>query len=330
MEKFDKIQFRELIYDRVKAEENSQEFLLRDLFKKYLKSKTNLKLKTKCGISNACNSLEKYKKDITIWDITPEFLKEFELMHTKKGMSPATVSAYFRSLRGVINYFMKVEKIFPPDYEYPFGMGGFIIQKHQTPKFVISNDEIKSVLQFKDFQNKDQEYARDIWELLFYLNGANYGDLFRMKWSNIKSNYIVFYRMKTETTRKNNVKPIVAPMIPRVKILLYKLRVKDHPYILGLCSDDFNEAQFTFKKDWELRKLNRNLKYISDKLNLSIRLNIKDSRDCYATFLYRNGRSKDHIGMMMGHANSAITEHYLAGLDLEKTWDINACLIQHN
>ena len=73
--------------------------------------------------------------------------------------------------------------------------------------------------------------------------------------------------------------------------------------------------------------MNKNLKYISDKLNLSIKLNIKDSRDCYAPFLYRNGWSKDQTGTMTGHANSTITEHYLAGLDLEKTWDINVCLL---
>lgn len=326
MKEFNKYRFRELVYDRIISKENTEKFLLRDLFEKYLKSKNTLKLKTKYGILNACNSLEKYKEDLTIWDITPEFLKEFEKNHTKKGMSPATISAYYRSLRGVINYFTQVERIIPKEYEYPFGMGGFIIQKHQTPKFVISNDEIKSVLQFSDFQNKEQEYARDIWELLLCLNGANYGDLFRLKWTNIKGKYIVFYRMKTETTRKNNVKPIIVPLIPRIEKILNKIGVKDHPYILGLCADNLNEKQFTFKKDWELRKLNKNLKYISDKLNLSIRLNIKDSRDCYATLLYRNGRSKDQIGTMMGHANSTITEHYLAGLDLEKTWGINECL----
>jgi hypothetical protein len=144
MKEFNKYRFRELVYDRIISKENTEKFLLRDLFEKYLKSKNNLKLKTKYGILNACNSLEKYKEDLTIWDITPEFLKEFEKNHTKKGMSPATISAYYRSLRGVINYFMKVERIIPTEYEYPFGMGGFIIQKHQTPKFVISNDEIIS------------------------------------------------------------------------------------------------------------------------------------------------------------------------------------------
>jgi len=29
----------------------------------------------------------------------------------------------------------------------------------------------------------------------------------------------------------------------------------------------------------------------------------------------RNGESRDDIGQMMGHANSVVTEHYLASID---------------
>jgi archaellum component FlaD/FlaE len=33
--------------------------------------------------------------------------------------------------------------------------------------------------------------------------------------------------------------------------------------------------------------------------------------------------SNDIIGEMLGHANSVVTEHYLASLDFEKTVEIN-------
>lgn len=58
-------------------------------------------------------------------------------------------------------------------------------------------------------------------------------------------------------------------------------------------------------------------------LHLSVPLKWKTARDCYATTLRRGGVSKDNIGEMLGHANSIVTEHYLASLDIEKTNEIN-------
>jgi len=37
----------------------------------------------------------------------------------------------------------------------------------------------------------------------------------------------------------------------------------------------------------------------------------------------RNGISKDDIGEMLGHSNSKVTEHYLAGLNKESIKCIN-------
>jgi hypothetical protein len=62
---------------------------------------------------------------------------------------------------------------------------------------------------------------------------------------------------------------------------------------------------------------------IGVKLNLSVPLKLKTAWDCYATTLRRGGVSKDDIGEMLGHANSVVTEHYLASLDIEKTIEIN-------
>ncbi|MCK5820689.1 MAG: recombinase family protein [Bacteroidales bacterium] len=45
-----------------------------------------------------------------------------------------------------------------------------------------------------------------------------------------------------------------------------------------------------------------------------------------ASTLLRNNISKDKISSMLGHSNSMVTEHYLASIDLEKTFDINSVL----
>jgi integrase len=271
----------------------------------------------------AMNSLTEYKAGVVIQDITSDFLMDYEKSKREADYSPATISCYMRHLRSLINHFIFVEKILPKEYKYPFGKGGYTIKNYRKSKPVMSNAEIKKVVQFKKFENKEQEYARDIWLFLYRANGMNYADLIRLKWNNIKGKYIVFTRTKTENTRKNNVKDIVVPISPNLRKIIDKVGVKKSPFVLGILKEGYEEKTLANKKDWQQQKLNKCLKYISEKLKLSVDLRLKTSRDSYATTLKRSGKSRDEIGEMMGHSTSQVTEHYLASLDMDKTWEIN-------
>jgi site-specific recombinase XerD len=84
-----------------------------------------------------------------------------------------------------------------------------------------------------------------------------------------------------------------------------------------------NENTITNKCEKLKRIFNKHLREISSKLNLSVPQLTETARDCYATTLYRNGVSKEDIGEMLGHFISILTEHYLAGITIEKTNEIN-------
>ena len=191
----------------------------------------------------------------------------------------------------------------------------------------MSNEEIKSVIELDDFDSKEQEYARDIWVMLYRCNGINFVDLFRMRWDNIKGDYLIFFRKKTETTRKNNVKEIVVPITADLKKLIEKIGVRKSPYILGKLADGYSESYFENKNHKWKKILNKELSVISEKLNLSVPLRLKNARDSYASTLRRAKVSKDDIGDMLGHANSIVTEHYLSSIDMETTFDINSHLL---
>jgi integrase len=321
---FNKEEYRKLVYGNTgEKEESYDSLLLKDLITRYLESNPRIKLKTKSMYHTALNSFLDYQVGISILDLTPDLLMDFEKSKREADYSPATISCYMRHLRSLINHFIYGDKILPKDYKYPFGKGGYTIKNYRKSKPVMSNAEIKKVVQFKKFENKEQEYARDIWLFLYRANGMNNADLIRLKWTNIKGKYIVFTRMKTENTRKNNVKDIVAPISPNLKKLINKHGVKNSPFVLGILKDGYDEKTLANKKDWQQQKLNKCLKYISEKLELSVDLRLKTSRDSYATTLKRAGKSKDEIGEMMGHSTSQVTEHYLASLDMDKTWGIN-------
>lgn len=115
---------------------------------------------------------------------------------------------------------------------------------------------------------------------------------------------------------------------PNLQKIIDKDGVKNNsPFVLGILTEGYTEKTISYKKDWQQQKLNRDLKYISEKRELSVDLRLKTSRDRYATTLKRAGKSRDEIGEMMGHSTSQVTEHYLASLDIDKTWEINEGLL---
>ena len=184
-------------------------------------------------------------------------------------------------------------------------------------------EEIQKVVDLKDFDSPEQKYARDIWLFLYRCNGINFIDLLNLRWDNMKGDYFVFQRRKTRKTRKNNIKPIKSPITNGIKVLLETIGDKSSHYILGQLKEGSSENTITNKCEKLKSIYNKHLREISSKLNLSVVLLTETARDCYATTLYRNGVSKEDIGEMLGHSNSVITEHYLAGITIEKTNDIN-------
>lgn len=322
---FDKPRFRELFY--AKDKETTQSLLLTDMFDLYYTKKVDMKVKTKAHLRSTINVLETFHTGNSIWDITPDFLKRFERNKLGAGCSLATVHSNLRDLRMIINYFTNEEKIIPNHYIYPFAKGGYSISTFFPNKLVLKENEIKYLIKFKKFEDSDQEFALNIWLFLYRCNGINFADLLRMRWDNIQGDFIFFTRKKTETTRKNNIKKITVPIDPKLQELINKVGKKDSPYILGMLREGYTESTFENKNHKVKQQINKNLKKIAQQLKLSVPLNLSKARDCYATTLNRAGVSRDDIGEMLGHSNSVVTEHYLASMEAEKTFKINAVLL---
>ncbi len=298
-----------------------------EMFERYA-AVNDLKLKTKQHYRMVGRILNTFQPGLKITEITPDFLKKFESFKRDAGCSLATVNSYNRDLRSLIRYYTFEDKIIPQSYSYPYGRGRYVIGSYFPKKLVPGRDEIQKVLEFKDIDNKDLEYARDIWALLYNLNGMNIGDLLWMKKSDTKGKYILYQRRKTLTTRKNNITPITVPVTPDIENLIKRVENKDSEYLLGLVQDDYDEQRYENKLRKIRKKLNGNLTIISERLNLSVPLKLETARDCYASTLLREGISKDDISVMLGHSNSVVTEHYLSGIDLEKTFGINSVLVK--
>ena len=318
---FNKQKYRVLFFEKEK--ENLNSLLVSDLFDRFIANYSTLKITSQKHYKYTKMVFEKFSPNISILEVNLEYINQFLRERTKDGVSQSTIESNLRNLRRVVNYFISEEPIIPSYYQYPFGKRGYSIQNLFPSKLVLTNDEIKSVINLNDFDSPKQEYARDIWMLLYRCNGSNFADLLRMKWTDIRGNCLEFYRKKTETTKRNNRKKILVPLTDELKTLIYKIGDKESIYILGKLNEGYSEKMFDNKNHKLKAQFNAELEKISQRLNLSVSLRTKTARDSYATTLKRAGVSKDRIGEMMDHSSSLVTEHYLASLDRETVFEIN-------
>ena len=301
--------------------------ILEDIVKHYIENNTTSSQSYITHVRTSLNVLNRYQLNLSLTDVTPEFLENFRRYKDSCGCSPATIQSYIRDLRMIINYAISKLKVVPDSYIYPFGRNGFTIGNYFPNKSVMTHEEIKKVVELNEFESKEQEFARDIWLFLYRCNGINFADLLDMKWDNINGTDIVFQRRKTKKTRKNNIKFIVAPITNGVSELLEKIGDKTSIFILGKLEDGYTEKTFFNKCDYLRRSLNSHLKTISAKLNLSVDLITDTARDCYATTLFRSGVPVKDINEMLGHANVIVTEHYLGAFDKTRAKDINKYIL---
>ncbi|MGA1977938.1 MAG: tyrosine-type recombinase/integrase [Bacteroidales bacterium] len=322
---FNKKRFRELFYEKEKKVPDS--LVLKDLFKDYITTFEYIKHNTRIRYRTTGNVFDTFRPGMTVYDITPNLLRDFEKFKLKEKRTPATIASYMIDLRRILNYYTKVRKLIPSTFEYPFGEGKYKIKKSKPPKDALENEEIKSVVEMKDFDSPKEEYARDIWLMLYRCNGSNYADLLRMRWENVKKECIIFYRKKTETTQIINKKPVIVPLTKGVQELLDKIGHKDSPFVLGKLKEGYSETTFDNKSDKERRILNLYLRGIERKLQLSALLRLETARDCYASCLDRAGIATKKISNMMAHSSVTITEEYLASMNYKELFYVNSVLL---
>jgi len=325
LQPFNKETFRQRFWETDKDKPKS--LLLSELFDYYIQNKENIKPTTIDSLRYTRNKFEAFKEGVSVGDVTVSFLKKFERSEIEVNNSQATIDHHMRNLRAIINYFTYIVKVIPREYEYPFAKGGFTISSYFPSKQVLKESEIKDVIDFKDFNSDDHMFARDVWVLLYRLNGANFADLLRMRWSQIDGDYLFFTRKKTESTRRNNKKLITVPLTDKLRDSISRVGDNDSLFLLGKLKEGYDEETFKNRNHKIKQQINRNLKDIRDQLKLSRPLQLGTARDCYASTLDRNNTPREKTSQMLGHSNVVITEHYLDGLDPHSTFGINSPIL---
>ncbi len=251
-------------------------------------------------------------KDLTFHDITPAWLKNFENWLLKNGKSKGTVGVYTRTLRRLFNIAIKDHGV---KADYPF--------KNYTPQAAIANkralspEQISKIMNYEAPEGRERDFAKDIFLFSFFANGMNIGDIFRLKYSNIQNNEIVFVREKTRGKRTE--RNIHVPYIETLQNIVKKWgqkAISSNVYIFPILHDNLSESEKRNRIKDKISNLNKRLKTIATDLELG-HLSTVYARHSCATIMKNSGASTEYIQEMLGHSSVNVTQNYLGSFESE-------------
>ena len=251
----------------------------------------------------ALKKLQKFRKgeDLSLDDITPELMEEFQSWLKNKHLAKNTISFHMRKLRAIYN--KAVEQGLTTD-THPFRH--VYTGSTKTAKRAITLTEMKRI---KNLQLTDpmQEYARDMFLFSFYTRGMAFVDMAYLKKSDINGNVLTYSRKKTGqilTIRWENSMQEIADRYPS----------RSGYFLLPIIHTHNEKERNQYRHVQTL--INESLKTVGEMAGLSQKLTMYVARHSWATIARQMGVPLNVISYGMGHSNEKTTEIYLKSVDM--------------
>lgn len=256
----------------------------------------------------------KVKSSLSFFEITPDKLAEYESFMLEKGKSRTTISIYLRALRTIFNNAI-YDKDIPSDI-YPFGKRKYQIPSVKNVKKSLSKEQLKKLFDAKP-QTLDQEKARDFWFFSYSCNGMNIKDIALLKFKNLDGGRVNFFRAKTITTKKEDLKEITAYLNEFTQQVIHKYGNKDtssDSYVFPILEDGLSAEEEFLRVKYFTRFVNQHMKKLVKALGLPD-ISTYWARHSFATNAIRNGASMELIQESLGHGDLRTTMTYFAGFE---------------
>ncbi len=270
------------------------------------------RISTASSYNCTLESLKQFKTKLTFKDITPDFLNSYERWMLNNGKSITTVGIYLRSLRAIYN--QAIEHGIITKESYPFKKSKFQIPAGRNVKKALNMAELEQIFHYPTISNSSEDKARDFWVFSYLCNGMNIKDICRLKYSNLDGDKLVFYRAKTENTKKSNQKPIVVFLTPEAKAIIEKWgNASKLPtnYIFPILQPNITPQRERELVQYLTKQINKYMKRIVEALGIDKPVTTYAARHSFSTVLKRSGAPIEFISESLGHNSLQTTEHYL-------------------
>jgi len=257
------------------------------------------------------------KGDFTFHEVTPEWLKGFEIHLRSRGCSWNTVSTYLRTFRAVYN--RAVDS----------GKAAYIPQLFRSV-YTGTRADRKRALDIEDMQkvftkfpqssavSYDMRRTQELFVLMFLLRGLPFVDLVYLRKSDLHDNVITYRRRKTG-------RPLSVTLTPEAMAILKRYMSRDSlsPYLFPILSSREGTKEAYREYQLALRSFNRQLMLLGEILEIDDKLSSYTARHTWATTAYYCEIHPGIISEAMGHSSITVTETYLKPFQNKKIDEAN-------
>ena len=286
-------------------------------FDKYISDlKLENRISTATSYECAKVSIQKFNKNLTFAEITPNFLKKYENWMTENGNSISTVGIYLRSLRAIYN----LQNINKSVYPFGTGKGKYTIPTSKNTKKALTIQEISKIYNYEAEPNSTKEKAKDYWLFLYLCNGMNVKDFCLLKWENINGNMLTYRRAKTKRSQRES-KTISVALKPETREIIRKWgqpSLDKDAYIFPHLNKKMNAEQEKAVYYNLTKIINKYVKQIAEEVGINKNVTTYFARHSFATVLKRSGAKIEMISELLGHSNVGVTESYLDSFEKEQ------------
>jgi len=250
--------------------------------------------KTKETYIGTWNKIKAYTKETIYFDdITQSWLENFDSWCAKEGNRVNTRGIHFRNMRAVFNAAIN-DRVISADL-YPFR--SFKIKVEETDKRSLSIVEFRKLLAYNG--SLQENWARDVFLLSFYLLGINMKDLFSLE--AIENDEVKYRRNKTH-------KLFNIAMEPETLVLIERYKGSD--FLLNFSNTIVLYDNFRKKVNKYLKKITESINKEEAKNESKFRIReftTYSARHSWATFAAELDIPEKTISMAMGHESNGNT-----------------------
>lgn len=313
--------FRFASFEKRFSQKKTYKGYLLSLFQQQIDTLTRQeRLGTASSYQCSINSLLSFKENLSLENITVDFLNDYEQwMINTKNSSKTTIGIYTRALRAIFNE--SIEQGLISRENYPFGKKKYQIPTGRNVKKALSMADISKFYFYESEKvNENEAKAKDFWLFSYFGNGINTKDIALLKYKNIQGEYIVFERAKTERTRRASPKPITIYITDEMRQIIERrgnIQNSQEDYIFPILESGINAIRKRKLIQQFTKTTNKWTKKIAEKLEIPIKVTTYAARHSFSTVLKRSGASIEFISEALGHTDVKTTESYLDGFENE-------------
>jgi integrase/recombinase XerD len=294
------------------AEKKVREDLF-DLYNRVINEKTqNGAIGTASNYRCSMKSVKSFNPRLSLADITPTLLKEYEAHLISEGKQVTTIGIYLRPMRAIINEAITLGYL-PKDF-YPFGRKKYVIPEGRNPKKALDRTDFNKIWNYKTAAAYSfEDRSKDFFILSYLCQGVNFKDLLLLKKSQIADREIRFIRQKTKETGRSNPILITVPILNEAKEIIDKWKTKkqESEYVFDFISAEMTPEEIHKTNMQFVKVTNKYMNLIAGQVGIEKRVTTYVARHQFSKAIIDGGESIEYLSECLGHKNISTTQNYV-------------------